>query len=110
MLIGYARVPTGDRSLKLQMNALEEAGCERVFQDWVSGISILDRISIMHSISLDREGCNSSEKGNYRKSTPPYTGLENCYISFEKAFFPLYLQRTSWLGGRLNYTQSGKTK
>ena len=38
MLIGYARVSTGDQSLTLQVDALQEAGCERVFQDQVSGI------------------------------------------------------------------------
>ena len=38
MLIGYARVSTGDQSLTLQIDALEEAGCERFFQDQVSGI------------------------------------------------------------------------
>ena len=38
MLISYARASNGDQSLKLQIDALEEAGCERVFQDQVSGI------------------------------------------------------------------------
>ena len=38
MLIGYARVSTGDQSLTLQIDALGEAGCERVFQDQISGI------------------------------------------------------------------------
>ena len=33
-----ARVSTGDQSLTLQIEALEEAGCDRVFQDQVSGI------------------------------------------------------------------------
>ena len=38
MLIGYARVSTADQSLTLQIDALEEAECDRVFQDQVSGI------------------------------------------------------------------------
>ena len=32
MLIGYARVSTGDQSLTLQIDALQEARRERVFQ------------------------------------------------------------------------------
>ena len=55
MLIGYARVPTGDQSLILQIDALEEAGCDRVFRTRLAGLSILDQISIEHLISLGLE-------------------------------------------------------
>ncbi|MCS7530851.1 recombinase family protein [Pseudomonas aeruginosa] len=36
-LIGYARVSTADQSASLQTDALSRAGCERVFDDVVSG-------------------------------------------------------------------------
>ena len=37
MLLGYARVSTEDQDLRQQRSALREAGCERLFEEKVSG-------------------------------------------------------------------------
>ena len=55
MLIGYARVSTGDQSFTLQIDALEEAGCERVFQDQVSGV-VNTRPNLNQALNFARPG------------------------------------------------------
>ena len=55
VLIGYARVSTGDQSLALQMDALEAAGCERIFSDQVSGI-VNTRPNLNQALNITRPG------------------------------------------------------
>ena len=55
MLIGYARVSTGDQSLTLQIDALYEAGCEQIFQNRVSGI-VKTRPNLNQALNFARVG------------------------------------------------------
>jgi len=38
MIIGYARISTQDQNLDLQRQALEGAGCEKIYDDIISGV------------------------------------------------------------------------
>lgn len=55
MLVGYARVSTSDQNLDLQTDALQAAGCERVFTDTVSGATV-ERPGLTKALSECRPG------------------------------------------------------
>ncbi|MEI7644621.1 MAG: recombinase family protein [Chloroflexales bacterium] len=55
MRIGYARVSTSDQNLHLQHDALQAAGCERLFSDTVSGARV-DRPGLTAALNACREG------------------------------------------------------
>jgi DNA invertase Pin-like site-specific DNA recombinase len=37
MLVGYARVSTAEQNIDFQLSALKKAGCEKLYQDQLSG-------------------------------------------------------------------------
>lgn len=55
MLIGYARVSTIDQNLALQLDALNKAGCEKIFKDQASGGKV-DRPGLQDVFKCAREG------------------------------------------------------
>jgi DNA invertase Pin-like site-specific DNA recombinase len=55
MLIGYARISTHEQTLDLQCDALEKAGCGRIFTDKVSGTKA-ERKGLTEALSHLREG------------------------------------------------------
>ena len=55
MLIGYARVSTSDQNLDLQKEALLKIGCERIYEDEISG-TIKERPGLNKTIEILRAG------------------------------------------------------
>jgi DNA invertase Pin-like site-specific DNA recombinase len=55
MLIGYARVSTQDQNLDLQLDALAKAGCNKVFDDKISG-NRAERPGLAKALEMLREG------------------------------------------------------
>ena len=55
MLIGYMRVSTADQSLDLQRDALEKAGCERIYDDVCSGRAT-ERPGLARALEVARAG------------------------------------------------------
>lgn len=54
--IGYARVSTSDQHLEPQLELLQQAGCEKVFQEKLSGSSTENRPALQSMIEYIREG------------------------------------------------------
>ena len=54
MLIGYARVSTTDQNLDLQIDALTKVGCEKIFEDKISGTRA-DRPGLARAMELLRK-------------------------------------------------------
>lgn len=57
MLIGYARVSTRDQKPHLQLDALQEVGCERIFMETASG-AIRERPEFAAALDFMRNGDN----------------------------------------------------
>lgn len=55
MKLGYARVSTQDQNLALQLDALKTAGCDKVYQEKVSGATV-ERPELGKLLELIREG------------------------------------------------------
>ncbi|MET3803977.1 DNA invertase Pin-like site-specific DNA recombinase [Nakamurella sp. UYEF19] len=54
-LIGYCRVSTAPQTVALQRDALEEVGCQRIFQDKVSS-RVKDRTGLLAALDYLRAG------------------------------------------------------
>jgi DNA invertase Pin-like site-specific DNA recombinase len=55
MIIGYARISTADQNFHLQLDALNKAGCERIFKETVSG-TLPDKIELKEVLGQLRKG------------------------------------------------------
>jgi DNA invertase Pin-like site-specific DNA recombinase len=55
VLIGYARVSTDDQNLDLQRDALQKAGCERIYEDKLTGAKA-ERPGLQRTLEDAREG------------------------------------------------------
>ncbi|EPG9766657.1 recombinase family protein, partial [Escherichia coli] len=55
MRLGYARVSTDEQELRLQVDALHAAGCERIFNDKDSGKAVANR-GLKEALAFAREG------------------------------------------------------
>ena len=55
MKVGYARVSSSGQSLDIQLEALKKYGCEKIFQEKVSGTSTQGRDKLKECLEFVRE-------------------------------------------------------
>ena len=56
MKIGYARVSSSGQNLESQIEALQRAGCEKIFQEKMSGRQSDNRTELQNALDFVREG------------------------------------------------------
>jgi DNA invertase Pin-like site-specific DNA recombinase len=56
MLIGYARVSSAGQSLEAQLEALQAAGCEKIYSEKRSGKTAADRAELAKALDQIRKG------------------------------------------------------
>ena len=56
MLVGYARVSSTGQSLDVQLEALQAAGCDKIFAEKRSGTTRRERTELADALSFVREG------------------------------------------------------
>ena len=56
MKVGYARVSSSGQSLAVQVDTLKNSGCEKIFQEKVSGTSTQGRDKLRECLDFVREG------------------------------------------------------
>lgn len=56
MLVGYARVSSTGQNLQSQLEALEKAGCEKIFQEKKSGTKTYNRLELQNALDFVRNG------------------------------------------------------
>jgi len=56
MLVGYARVSSTGQNLQSQLEALQKAGCEKIFQEKKSGTKTYNRPELQNALDFVRNG------------------------------------------------------
>jgi DNA invertase Pin-like site-specific DNA recombinase len=56
MKIGYARVSSSGQNLESQIEALQKAGCEKIFQEKMSGKQSDNRVELQNALDFVRDG------------------------------------------------------
>ena len=56
MNVGYARVSSSGQNLRSQIEALQAIGCEKIFQEKLSGTQTTNRVELQNAIDFVRSG------------------------------------------------------